>query len=224
MRHYKRYVFDDQLLNKGLSKEIFEMIFNQLPIGSKIVRWGNEINRAVSFLIVEHGSFPPIREGQEIPEECLSFDKLRVPYFSDFITNIPIGEVSASDPIKPIRFTSETIYERGTYLYEFTKFNGDLFCIKTTKISDTPDVPKQHRGKKNYIYFNQAPFHLEGTCIDDIRVVHMTAYEAKQGELYSFKMGTEEFDKGFELKLKECDCGAEKHGFADHITGCPKKK
>ena len=30
------------------------------------------------------------------------------------------------------------------------------------------------------------------------------------------------YDKGFEIKLKECQCGMEKHGFANHSTWCPK--
>jgi hypothetical protein len=28
--------------------------------------------------------------------------------------------------------------------------------------------------------------------------------------------------KGVEIKLKECECGTEKHGFANHSTWCPK--
>jgi hypothetical protein len=29
------------------------------------------------------------------------------------------------------------------------------------------------------------------------------------------------YDKGFEIKLKECECGKEKHGFASHSHWCP---
>jgi hypothetical protein len=30
------------------------------------------------------------------------------------------------------------------------------------------------------------------------------------------------YDKGFEIKLKACECGADKHGFASHSNWCPK--
>lgn len=80
----------------------------------------------------------------------------------------------------------------------------------------------------------------EGTCFE-ITGSHSTVELATNAAITAFTTGVgpvvhtfpggsimvedgdNKWDKGFEIKLKKCECGKEKHGFASHSQWCAVK-